>query len=108
MSYLCFNLQSIIDILILKISILGGIMQGSLNQYIIRVAVFLVIIFIIAVFLYPVLQSAFLSNIYINLTIILSLFFGLGFCIYNLFQLQSNYENLASFNIYKSPETINK
>ena len=81
-------------------------MQGSLNQYLIRVIVFLIVILAIAVFAYPVLQSAFLSNIYINLIIILSLFFGLGFCIYNLSQLQSNYASLASFNIHKSPQTL--
>ena len=81
-------------------------MQGSLNQYLIRVFIFLIVILAIAVFVYPVLQSAFLSNIYINLIIILSLFFGLGFCIYNLSQLQSNYASLASFNIHKSPQTL--
>ena len=81
-------------------------MQGSLNQYLIRVFVFLIVILAIAVFVYPVLQSAFLSNIYINLIIILSLFFGLGFCIYNLSQLQFNYASLASFNIHKSPQTL--
>jgi len=81
-------------------------MQGSLNQYLIRIIVFLFFILAIAVFVYPVLQSAFLSNIYINLIIILSLFFGLGFCIYNLSQLQSNYASLASFNIHKSPQTL--
>jgi len=81
-------------------------MQGSLNQYLIRVFIFLIVILAIAVFFYPVLQSAFLSNIYINLVIILSLLFGLGFCIYNLSQLQSNYASLASFNIHKSPQTL--
>ena len=81
-------------------------MQGSLNQYLIRVFVFLIVILAIAVFVYPVLQSAFLSNIYINLIIILSLFFGLGFCIYNLSLLQSNYSSLANFNIHKSPPTL--
>ena len=81
-------------------------MQGSLNQYQIRVFIFLIVILVIAIFVYPVLQSAFLSNIYINLIIILSLFFGLGFCIYNLSQLQSNYASLASFNIHKSPQTL--
>ena len=81
-------------------------MQGSLNQYLIRVFVFLIVILAITVFVYPVLQSAFLSNIYINLIIILSLFFGLGFCIYNLSQLQSNYASLASFNIHKSLQTL--
>jgi len=81
-------------------------MQGSLNQYLLRVSVFLIIIFVIAVLLYPLLQSAFLSNIYINLIILLSLFFGLGFSIYNLLQLQKDYESLASFNIHKSPEVL--
>ena len=81
-------------------------MQGSLNQYLIRVFIFLIVILAVTVFVYPVLQSAFLSNIYINLIIILSLFFGLGFCIYNLSQLQSNYASLASFNIHKSPQTL--
>ena len=81
-------------------------MQGSLNQYLIRVFIFLIVILAIAVFVYPVLQSAFLSNIYINLIIILSLFFGLGFCIYNLSQLQSNYASLANFNIHKSPQIL--
>ena len=81
-------------------------MQGSLNQYLIRVFIFLIVILAITVFVYPVLQSAFLSNIYINLIIILSLFFGLGFCIYNLSQLQSNYASLASFNIHKSPQNL--
>ncbi len=81
-------------------------MQGSLNLYQIRVFIFLIVILVIAIFVYPVLQSAFLSNIYINLIIILSLFFGLGFCIYNLSQLQSNYASLANFNIHKSPPTL--
>jgi hypothetical protein len=81
-------------------------MQGSLNQYLIRIFIFLIVILVIAIFVYPVLQSAFLSNIYINLIIILSLFFGLGFCIYNLSQLQSNYASLANFNIHKSPQTL--
>jgi hypothetical protein len=83
-------------------------MQGSLNQYLIRVFIFLIVILAIVVFVYPVLQSAFFSNIYINLIIILSLFFGLGFCIYNLSQLQSNYESLANFNIHKAPQTLTK
>ena len=81
-------------------------MQGSLNQYLIRVVVFLVVIFCIVIFVYPVLQSAFLSNIYINSIIILSLIFGLVFCIYNLSQLQSHYSSLANFNIHKSPQIL--
>ena len=81
-------------------------MQGSLNQYQIRVFIFLIVILVISIFVYPALQSAFLSNIYINLIIILSLFFGLGFSIYNLSQLQSNYSSLANFNIHKSPQIL--
>ena len=79
-------------------------MQGSLNQYIIRVIVFLLAVLLVAVFVYPVLQTAFLSNIYINSIIILSLLFGLVFCLYNLSELQANYASLANFNIHKSPQ----
>ena len=79
-------------------------MQGSLNQYILRISIFLILILIISVLLYPVLQSAFLSNIYINSIIILSLIFGLVFSIYNLSQLQAQYSSLANFNIHKSPD----
>jgi len=81
-------------------------MSGVLNQYLIRVFIFLILIFITIVFLYPVLQSAFLSNIYINLIIILSLIFGLGFCIFNLYQLKNDQESLAAFNIHKSPQVL--
>ena len=45
-------------------------MHGSLNQYLFRNGIFLLLILILVVFIYPVLQSAFLSNIYINLIII--------------------------------------
>ena len=79
-------------------------MQGSLNQYLIRVLIFIFLIIVIVVFVYPVLQSAFLSNIYINSIIILSLIFGLGFCLYNLQTMQAQYSTLAAFNIHKSPE----
>jgi len=79
-------------------------MQGSLNQYLIRVIFFLFIIFCITIFIYPVLKSAFLSNIYINLIIVLSLIFGLGFCILHLLKLQSHFASLANFNIHKSPQ----
>ena len=81
-------------------------MQGSLNQYLLRTISFIFIVLIIAIFLYPVLQTAFLSNIYINSIIILSLIFGLGYCLYNLSSLQTQYANLASFNIHKSPELL--
>ena len=81
-------------------------MQGSLNQYIIRISIFLVLILIFVVFLYPVLQTAFLSNIYINLIIILALVFGLIFNFYNLSQLNIDYNSLANFNIHKSPQSF--
>ena len=81
-------------------------MQGSLNQYLIRLSVFLLLILIVVVFLYPFLQSAFLSNIYINLTIILALVFGLCFNVYNLSRLKSDYRSLANFNIHKSPQVF--
>ena len=81
-------------------------MQGSLNQYLIRLSVFLLLILIVVVFLYPLLQTAFLSNIYINLIIILALVFGLVFNVYNLSRLNSDYSSLANFNIHKSPQVF--
>ena len=44
-------------------------MKGSLNQYLIRITVFLVLILVVIIFLYPTIQTAFLSNIYINILI---------------------------------------
>ena len=81
-------------------------MTGSLNQYLLRISIFLFLIIIFVVFLYPVLQNAFLSNIYINLIIVVALFFGLIFNIYNLSQLNSDYNSLSDFNIHKSPEVF--
>ena len=81
-------------------------MQGSLNQYLIRIIVFMVLILIVVVFLYPVLQSSFLSNIYINTIIVLALFFGLIFNVYNLSKLNFDYAALAKFNIHKSPQVF--
>ena len=81
-------------------------MQGSLNQYLIRLSVFILLILIVVVFLYPFLQTAFLSNIYINLTIILALVFGLIFNVYYLSSLNSDYSSLANFNIHKSPQVF--
>ena len=81
-------------------------MQGSLNQYLIRISVFMVLILIVVVFLYPVLQSSFLSNIYINTIIVLALFFGLIFNVYNLSKLNFDYAALAKFNIHKSPQVF--
>ena len=81
-------------------------MHGSLNQYLIRLSVFILLILIVVVFLYPLLQTAFLSNIYINLIIILALVFGLIFNVYNLSRLNSDYSSLANFNIHKSPQVF--
>ena len=81
-------------------------MQGSLNPYLIRLSVFILLILIVVVFLYPFLQTAFLSNIYINLIIILALVFGLIFNVYNLSRLNSDYSSLANFNIHKSPQVF--
>ena len=81
-------------------------MQGSLNQYLIRVSIFLLLILIVVVFLYPVLQTAFVSNVYINVTIILALVFGLVFNVYNLSKLNNDYSTLANFNIHKTPQVF--
>lgn len=81
-------------------------MQGSLNPYLIRLSVFILLILIVVVFLYPLLQTAFLSNIYINLIIILALVFGLIFNVYILSRLNSDYSSLANFNIHKSPQVF--
>jgi len=66
----------------------------------------MVLILIVVVFLYPVLQSSFLSNIYINTIIVLALFFGLIFNVYNLSKLNFDYAALAKFNIHKSPQVF--
>ena len=81
-------------------------MQGSLNQYLLRIVVFLILILVVVIFLYPILISAFLSNVYINSVIILSLLFGIVFCFYHLNLLQDNYSVLAKFNIHKSPQNL--
>ena len=54
--------------------------------------------------MYPTIQTAFLSNIYINILIIFSLFFGLIFNIYNLSKLNNDFKILENFNIHKSPQ----
>ena len=83
-------------------------MQGSLNKYLIRVGIFLFAVVLIVIFLYPVLQSAFLSNIYINSIILIFLLFGVIFCLYHINELQHNYSVLANFNIHKSPQILKK
>jgi len=81
-------------------------MQESINKYLLRVLIFLVLVILVTIYVYPVIQSAFLSNIYINSIIVLSLLFGLGFCLYNISEIKNNYEILASFNIHKSPQYL--
>jgi len=81
-------------------------MQGALNQYIFRISIFLILLLIVIIFLYPVLQTAFLSNIYINSLILLALLFGLVFNFYNLAKLNNDYRILDSFNEHKSPKVF--
>ena len=80
--------------------------MSSLNQYLIRISIFLLLILIGVVFLYPILQTAFLSNIYINLIIILALIYGLIFNVYNLSKLNGDYNSLINFNLHKSPQVF--
>ena len=63
-------------------------MKESINKYLLRVLIFLVLVILVTIYVYPVIQSAFLSNIYINSTIVLSLLFGLGFCLYNISEIK--------------------
>ena len=62
-------------------------MQNTINNFLLRVVIFLGGIFILAIILYPFLRSAFLSNIYINITIILTLIFGLTYTIFDIINL---------------------
>ena len=79
-------------------------MQGSLNNFLLRVLVFLILILIVVIFLYPVLSTAFLSNVYINFVIVASLFFGIAYGLYQLNILQNDYSVLANFSIHKPPQ----
>lgn len=84
-------------------------MQQTLNQYLLRVGIFLGLVFIIVVLLYPVLQEAFLSNIFINLIILAALAIGILFNLYQLISLNTDYISLGNFDINKSPKSfINK
>jgi hypothetical protein len=83
-------------------------MQESLNQYLIRLSIFLALIFIIVVLLYPVLQNAFLSNIFINLIILIALGIGIGFNIIKIVNLNSDYIALANFDINNSVKFFSK
>lgn len=76
-------------------------MGNYTNKYLIRSIVFLTIIVIIAGYLYPVLQTAFLSNIYINSFIFLALIFGVGYLIYNLINLQNDLDAIKKFSFKK-------
>ena len=83
-------------------------MQESLNQYLIRISIFLALTFIISVLLYPVLQDAFLSNIFINLIILSGLGIGIIFNIIKLTSLNADYILLANFDINNSLEFLSK
>jgi len=82
-------------------------MQQTLNQYLLRVGVFLALVFIIVVLLYPVLQEAFLSNIFINLIILLALAVGITFNIVKLIELSNDFSSLVNFDINKSSQSFN-
>ena len=81
-------------------------MSQSLNNYIIRASIFLLLVFVIVVLLYPVLQNAFLSNIFINIIILLSLIIGLIFNFYHLINLNYKFISLSNFNITNSLESF--
>ena len=82
-------------------------MQQTLNQYLLRVGVFLALVFIIVVLLYPVLQEAFLSNIFINLIILLALAVGITFNMVKLISLSNDFSALVNFDINKSSQSFN-
>ncbi len=82
-------------------------MPQTLNQYLLRVGVFLALVFIIVVLLYPVLQEAFLSNIFINLIILLALAVGIIFNIVKLIGLNKDFSSLVNFDINKSSQSFN-
>ena len=81
-------------------------MQQSLNQYLLRVGIFLALVFVVVVLLYPVLQNAFLSNIFINLIILAGLAIGIIFNLIKLVGLNIDYIALANFEINKSPKSF--
>ena len=81
-------------------------MPENLNQYLLRVGVFLALVFIIVVLLYPVLQEAFLSNIFINMIILLALAIGIFFNLIKLIGLNADYGALVNFDINKSSQSF--
>ena len=81
-------------------------MSQTLNQYLVRVGVFLALVFIIVVLLYPVLQEAFLSNIFINFILLLALDVGIIFNIINLIFYNNDFSSLVNFDINKSSQSF--
>ena len=81
-------------------------MPKSLNQYLLRVGFFLALVFIIVVLLYPVLQDAFLSNIFINVIILTALAAGIIFNLIKLVNLNIDYGALVNFDINKSSQAL--
>ena len=81
-------------------------MSQSLNNYLVRASIFLALTFIIVVLLYPILQNAFLSNIFINVIILLALLFGILFNFYHLVYLNNKYISFFNFNITNSIEVF--
>ena len=81
-------------------------MSQSLNNYIIRSSLFLLLVFVVVVLLYPVLQNAFLSNIFINIIILMALFFGVIFNLFQLVNLNYKYISISNFNITNSIESF--
>ena len=81
-------------------------MSQSLNNYIIRASFFLLFVFIIVVLLYPIIQNAFLSNIFINFIIILGLFVGVAFNFYHLISLNNKFISFSNFNITNSIDSF--
>ena len=81
-------------------------MSQSLSQYLLRVGIFLALVFIIVVLLYPVLQEAFLSNIFINVIILAALAIGILFNLIKLFGLNKDFGALVNFDINKSSQSF--
>ena len=81
-------------------------MSQSLNNYIIRASIFLVVVIVIIVLLYPVLQNAFLSNIFINLIILFALILGIFYNFFNLINLNYKFISFSNFNITNSADAF--
>ncbi|MBI29677.1 MAG: hypothetical protein CFH21_00544 [Alphaproteobacteria bacterium MarineAlpha5_Bin11] len=83
-------------------------MSKTENFYIARVTIFLVLILIICYFLYPFLENAFLSNLYINTTIIVALLFGLGYSTLNIVNINNDTSLIRKFIRNKSSPKLIK